>query len=367
MITHNSKELENSVAAGLDFILSHFKEPIIWPRTISSKATEGRQVPVYSKQEALSWYKAANFFDCRISAYPHHSCSTDPNINRRNRHTIDLIMIDLDQSPFKSRQALDRTLSKLLRNIKESFGNEFEPSIIYSGNGYHIYILMEARYVLEDRPEFSKFEEPSKQFLRFAEWYLSDGKADSNHYRNVSFGNCMLRIPGSYNFKCVSKNNNVADSSTQVRIIKQCYGKTRAPIYLLFGSFLAYLVDRSLEEEAGKRGRQKQFSNNNNRSLRTIPWIEKLLKIPLEDYRKNAVGLIFAPYLITIRKLSYEESFTIIKGWLDKCDTGKRRLDFNPNYHIRYNLRYAKSKGSRPLRLETLKEKNRELYDILVR
>jgi hypothetical protein len=27
MITHNPKELETSVAAGLDFILSHFKEP----------------------------------------------------------------------------------------------------------------------------------------------------------------------------------------------------------------------------------------------------------------------------------------------------------------------------------------------------
>jgi len=37
--------------------------------------------------------------------------------------------------------------------------------------------------------EFSKFKEPSKQFLRFAEYHLSNGKADSEHYHTVSFKN----------------------------------------------------------------------------------------------------------------------------------------------------------------------------------
>jgi hypothetical protein len=86
-----------------------------------------------------------------------------------------------------------------------------------------------ARYVLENRPEFSKLnEEPSKQFL--TEWYLSDGKADPDHYNSVSFGNCMLRIHGSHNSKCFPKNNNVADSPTQVRIIKQWNGSKEVRI-----------------------------------------------------------------------------------------------------------------------------------------
>jgi hypothetical protein len=75
----------------------------------------------------------------------------------------------------------------------------------WSGNGYHIYISIESRYVLEETKAFSKYEEPSKRLLRFAEWYLSNGKADFNHY-NISFGNCMLRIPGSHNSKCVQRN-----------------------------------------------------------------------------------------------------------------------------------------------------------------
>jgi hypothetical protein len=51
------------VEEGLDFILSHFKEG--FPRTISTKTIEGRQIVVYNKDEALARFKAANYLDCR--------------------------------------------------------------------------------------------------------------------------------------------------------------------------------------------------------------------------------------------------------------------------------------------------------------
>ena len=60
---------QTAIERGLDYILSHFQEPL-WPRTISTKATEGRQILVNSREEALSRFKRANFLDCRISAYP---------------------------------------------------------------------------------------------------------------------------------------------------------------------------------------------------------------------------------------------------------------------------------------------------------
>jgi hypothetical protein len=53
-----------AVEEGLDFILTHFKEG--FPRTISTKTTEGRQVVVYNKDEALAMFKAANYLDCKI-------------------------------------------------------------------------------------------------------------------------------------------------------------------------------------------------------------------------------------------------------------------------------------------------------------
>ena len=50
-------ELAQPVTDGLDHILSILSEPM-WPRTISTKTTMGRQIIIYSKQEALAWYKA---------------------------------------------------------------------------------------------------------------------------------------------------------------------------------------------------------------------------------------------------------------------------------------------------------------------
>jgi hypothetical protein len=63
---------KQKVIEGLDFILSHFEDPL-WPRTISTKTTEGRQVLVCNKEEALARYEQANYLDCRISAYPDYN------------------------------------------------------------------------------------------------------------------------------------------------------------------------------------------------------------------------------------------------------------------------------------------------------
>jgi hypothetical protein len=61
---------QNVIVDGLDFILSHFIDS--FPRTISTKTTEGRQTPVYSKEEGLARFRAANYLDCKISAYPRY-------------------------------------------------------------------------------------------------------------------------------------------------------------------------------------------------------------------------------------------------------------------------------------------------------
>jgi hypothetical protein len=95
-----------------------------------------------------------------------------------------------------------------------------------------------------------------------------------------------------------------------------------------------------------------------------ISWIEKLIETPIEDYRKNSVNLILAPYLINIRKLSYDAASNIINGWLSKCRI-LRQLDQNFDYTVRYALKYSAKNGNRPLKLDTLKLKNKPLYDVL--
>ena len=58
-------EHESSLIQGLEFILSHFTEPL-FPRTISTKTTQDRQIVVNSKAEALVRFNRANGLDCRI-------------------------------------------------------------------------------------------------------------------------------------------------------------------------------------------------------------------------------------------------------------------------------------------------------------
>jgi non-catalytic primase subunit PriX-like protein len=74
---------------------------------------------------------------------------------------------------------------------------------------------------------------------------------------------------------------------------------------------------------------------------------------------------MLAHYLINVKKLSYDAALNIINNWLSNCDR-LRQLDQNFDYTIRYALKYSAKNGNRPLKLETLKLKNKPLYDLRV-
>ena len=155
--------------------------------------------------------------------------------------------------------------------------------MIWSGNGYHIYLPIKA-FILESESVFAEFEKPSMKFLRFAEQWLTNNKADPCHNNNLSFKNCMLRIPGSHNSKCVNRNNNVADSITEVKIVQKWDGN-RPAINWLLRDFRRYLIQDRYEEanEQKRLEKSKYFLVYNNSATRMTPWIEKLFQIPLND------------------------------------------------------------------------------------
>lgn len=215
----------SSIFYGVDFLLSHLAKPE-FPRTIATKLTQGKQIVIVTKEEALACYKDANYMDCRLAAYP-YTVDNRPQI-------IDFIMIDLDLNNFKySRQKLGKALHKILSKLKP-----IEPTVIWSGNGYHVLVpIQPLQSILEDMPEFTKFKEPSKYILRFLEKSLSCGKSDKVHNNTVSFGNCMLRVPGSFNAKrnCI-----------QVSILKK-WNSQRFDIKPLIGDFIACMLDTADE------------------------------------------------------------------------------------------------------------------------
>jgi hypothetical protein len=203
--------LADIIVDGLEFILGHFEEPI-WPRTISTHATKGAQILVYNKEQAIARYKQANLLDCRINAYPDYT-----EYGGINRQAPNFLFLDLDRSTFSSDKPFNAAFNKTLRNLSDILGTK-SPTVLWSGNGYHIYQPLGAFPLEQEQMFASKSAEPSKEFLQFAEQYLTNYKSDPSHH--PSFKSCMIRIPGSHNYKLVQKNNDFVNESTEVKIIK---------------------------------------------------------------------------------------------------------------------------------------------------
>ncbi|MGC2571781.1 MAG: hypothetical protein WA364_09745 [Candidatus Nitrosopolaris sp.] len=111
-----------------------------------------------------------------------------------------------------------------MKFIKEKLGDDISPSVLWTGNGYHVYLPFAAP-VLELKSIFAGFEEPSRRFVQWAEQYLSNSKADSRHSSSLSFKNCMARVPGSFDSKLAGLNEKgdivKIPESAEVKIIQE--------------------------------------------------------------------------------------------------------------------------------------------------
>jgi Primase X len=347
---------EQQFIENLDFILSHF-EDAIWPRKISTKTTQNKQILVFNKEEALTRFRQANFIDCRINAYPDYT-----EYNGINRQAPNFIFAELDKSTFKTDRALKIAYNRTLNNFSNKLNVSSPPTVISSGSGgFHFYQPIKA-FVLEQEEFFlskSANGEPSKEFLRFAEQYLTGYKSDPSHCPSLK--SCLLRIPGSINSKC----------NKQVQIVQRWDGFNRPKINLLLYEFSRWLIynrvkDREVKTTFKERSslpyaRNSDFVNTINKQ--EIAWIELLLQHPLPDYRKRCLWRILAPYLINVRKLSYEQSASIMREWLDRCNQ-IQRLNFNARSVVKEKL--ANVGEYYPIGLEKLKQEFRELYNDIV-
>ena len=306
----------------------------------------------------MKYFEQSDFLDCRINNFPSFT-----NYKGIQRYPPDSIFIDLDRGNFKDDKSFENALSKTLKNIKAKLNGH--PTVNNSGNGYHIILPIECP-VLEQIEQFQKYKDNfflSQEFLRFAEDSLSNDKADTGHF--PSFKSCQVRVPGSINGKCLDNRNKRLLGNIKVKILQE-WNRVRVPITREFiENFRTYLeqkvMDKEQENENNNTNQHQKYSNIKNQS---IGWLEKLLNTPLSDFRKNAINLILAPYLVNIKKLSYQESFNILIEWLKRCDS-IRKLDFNPISLAKYALHIATQKKIPPMKLETLKNRNSEIYQIL--
>lgn len=84
-------------------------------------------------------------------------------------------------------------------------------------------------------------------------------------------------------------------------------------------------------------------------------WIARLLQHPIPDVRHRTVNLILAPYLTNVKKMGEEDAVRTIMAYIRRCKEIDSNTNVNESY-VRYQCRYAKSRGSRPLSLTKAKE-----------
>jgi hypothetical protein len=211
--------------------------------------------------------------------------------------------------------------------------------------------------------------------LRWAERELTEGMADQHH--NPSIKSCLFRVPGTINTKAKA-----AGLDPIVKFIQvgdwTIFGNSFPGLPLtevnkdflmkFHSSLVQKVIDDKVEKLQHRRRHLAQVSNillvNGNNSSSSIPWIDKLLQAPVEDGRKNLLYWVLAPYLITVKGLDYDKSYSVLETWLDRCDDVSRlEPDWTSfRYRIRYCLDTAEDQERKPIRFETFKEYYPELY-----
>jgi hypothetical protein len=370
---------------GLDFILEHFpKYEPLFPRNIMTKVLadlgKGQRI-VYDKGTMISHFEGARRRDCRIGAYLKYDDLIKKGLlppTYKPKPTQ--LFIDLDLSSFgkDNRLELDAVLYDTLNNIKQHLNGAI-PTVLWTGGGYHVYLPLDPDCVpiYEELPEFQRFKDdkfpPSVKLLRYAEKRLTNGKSDSEH--RPSFESCLWRIPGSINSKYEGEEN------AKVKIIQRWNGiRARPTKDFMITDFHAYLVQEVIEQKVKELVQAERikksggsFRKNRGSIPETYRYIEdKLLKTPIEDYRKKAVDVIIIPYLVVIKGMTdINQIQDITMQWLDKCDE-LRRLDSRHAFAARiwyrtHQVIEAHSKGEAipPKKWETLKDENPELYKLL--
>ena len=165
---------------------------------------------------------------------------------RHIKQETSFLFIDLDSQL----SGIDKELDHTLTNIKAKFENStIEPTVLWSGRGYHIYLPVKAP-LLENESLFEDIDvyDPSRRFMQWTEQYLSNNKADPCHSKGISFNNCMLRIPGSINSKV----------NRRVTIMKSWNG-IKPSIKPLLYDFYIYLADMKYKEVLGIKVKRNHY------------------------------------------------------------------------------------------------------------
>jgi hypothetical protein len=332
-----SKQFEMEVMEGLKYILTHTDD--LLPRMISTHATGGAQRPVKNLAEAVVWFKASYYLDCRISAYPKY---TDDYISRTGIAPT-VLLADIDREHFGTTEEFESVTAKTYSNFHTIVGSR--PTQLWTGGGRH-FVIRQQVPVFEKWNRFSKFDQPSRKFLQFEEQLLTDGKADQSHWKSASFNNYMLRVPSTLNSDCVQFDDKgrIMHIPYDARVRVEKYWDEITPIVgrTILMQYYNYLQFSKIKELQEQRVRRRMYGRAMKKeciiNLHGYDYIDRLLDKPIGNFRKMCIWKIFVPYFVNVKRLSHSEAFDKTRAWLDECNSISR-LNFDSKCKINYALK----------------------------
>lgn len=359
----------------IDFILSHFQSPLEeFPRKMMTFKSNG-QFAVTAKPEISRKCEQSDYKDCRINAYPDAIEKDGILIQPPNFIFIDLDLANFDHNINRLDKVKNSTLRKMA--IMSCF-----PTVLWTGNGYHIYLPLQIPVLDNQQHVFSKENFPnllankgkyshyfvSEVFMQFAKQYFTNGKSDPQH--RPKYKTCLIRIPETYNSKCLLKGKSKGES--KVKILQKWNGKRIDAEHLIY-DFSAWLTQQELNLKKSETRKQKPFVKQtsikvSNPSIKSpsqgsrINWIELLLKTPIENHRKFCLWRILVPYLLNTKQLSEKKSADILEWWLLECNK-KRGVDFDVKTRVHCVVKG--NKGFQPISRSKLETENNDLFLLL--
>ncbi|MEM0288274.1 MAG: DNA primase noncatalytic subunit PriX [Nitrososphaerota archaeon] len=230
---------------------------------------------------------------------------------------------------------------------------EVRPMIYFSGaKGYHVVIP----FMEKALPNGGK-ELPS--FLTFiAEKIISDARLSKNRAIDWQVINNPLRF-----MRVVGSLHYFPDKEAKEVKLVQAWDHAFADPRIVYGDFSMNNIVK-MHRQKRKRRNDDQYKRNYMTNPFSKGWIEELLQHPVADGRHRLLWHVIAPYLINVKRLSLQDAFEIAQRYFDECSKIKP-LDASFGREIIRYLKYAEKDGYPPWRLETIKEKDPQLFEII--
>lgn len=327
----------HKISLGIDLLLNQFAaaNQKLFPRKMAMGSQYG--ITVNSKEDIMSECLKAGFVDCRLNSYP---VIVDSDI-QAGLVSPNMLFADIDKPAKMSMRTFQTIREEVQERIVDAFG--VEPTILWTGGGDHYYTVISTRPLKIDKELVSMCAaigcnvEPSREFLKFAEVYITDEARDPNHTNSLSFNSSLQRIPGTFNSKYIDTYND-----PEVKIVQSFKGVGEIPFWLIVKLKSRLTTMRAKLEQKRRiqqytdrmisQGRYDYNNSNGNNSndyrLQKYAWIETLLKTPIANNRYFVIWRIIGPYLRRIKGLGFRETEIIVREWLGKCNEMRKVESF---------------------------------------